>query len=115
MARLAQPGDRFEPAEDLLDAFTLLLADQIAGMTSSPLINDSSGFARKVGGDPVVTQRRNKFLAVVALVCAQRDALPAWDRCHHRHGRLRFRAAGGRGHAAVDRDALRFSISTWPA
>ena len=40
MARLAQPGDRFEPAEDLLDAFTLLLTYQIAGMTSSPLIND---------------------------------------------------------------------------
>ena len=29
MARLAQPGDGFEPAEDLFDAFTLLLANQI--------------------------------------------------------------------------------------
>ncbi len=64
MARLAQPGDGFEPAEDLLDAFTLLLANQIAGMTSSPLINDSSGFASKVRGHLMVTQRRNKFLAV---------------------------------------------------
>jgi hypothetical protein len=51
MERLAQPGDRFEPAKDLLDAFTLLLANQIAGMTSSPLVNDSSGFARTVRGD----------------------------------------------------------------
>src|SRR5229473_1735583 len=54
MACLAQPGDRFEPAEDLLDAFTLLLANQIAGMTNGPVINDSSGFARKVRGDLVI-------------------------------------------------------------
>src|ERR1700687_2714223 len=106
MARLAQPGDRFEPAEDLLDAFTLLLTYQIAGMTSSPLINDSSGFASNVRGDLMVAQLRNKFLAVVALVRAQRDAMPAWDRFHHRHGRLWFRAAGGLGHAAVDREAV---------
>src|SRR6202022_103070 len=58
MARLAQPGDRFEPVEDLLDAFTLLLTYQIAGMTSSPLINDSSGFASNVRGDLMVAQLR---------------------------------------------------------
>jgi hypothetical protein len=40
------------------------------------------------------------------LVRAQRDAMPAWDRFHHRHGRLWFRTAGGLGHAAVDRDAV---------
>src|SRR5258708_22966624 len=106
MACLAQPGDRFKPAEDLLDAFTLLLTYQIAGMTSSPLINDSSGFASNVLGDLMVAQLRNKFLALVALVRTQRDALPAWDRCHHRHGRLWFRTAGGLGHAAVDREAV---------
>jgi hypothetical protein len=106
MACLAQPGNPFKPAEDLLDAFTLLLTYQIAGMTSSPLINDSSGFASNVRGDLMVAQLSNKFLAVVALVCAQRDAMPAWDRCHHRHGRLWFRTAGGLGHAAVDREAV---------
>src|SRR5208282_6259389 len=79
MACLAQPGDRFEPAEDLLDAFTLLLANQIAGMTSGPLIDDSSGFASKVRGDLVVTQLLNQLLAVVALVRSQRDAMPARD------------------------------------
>src|SRR5260370_41948901 len=72
MACLAQPGDRFKPAEDLLDAFTLLLTYQIAGMTSSPLIDDSSGFARNVRGDLMVAQLRNKLLAGVARVRAQR-------------------------------------------
>ena len=54
----------------------------------------------------MVTQLLNQFLAVVALVRAQRDAMPARNRFHHRYGRLRFRAAGGLGHAAVDRDAV---------
>src|ERR1700732_4798663 len=49
MARLAQPGDRFEPAEDLLDAFTLLLTYQIAGMTSSPLIGRDLQVSRNSG------------------------------------------------------------------
>ena len=106
VARLAQPGDCFEPTEDLLDTFTLLLAYQIAEMTRGSLINDGSGFASQVRGDLVVTQLLHQFLAVVALVRAQRDAMPARDRFHHRYGRLRFRAAGGLGHAAVDRDAV---------
>ncbi len=54
----------------------------------------------------MVTQLRHKFFAVVALVRSQRDAMPARDSCHHRYGRLRLRTAGGRGHAAVGRDAV---------
>ena len=44
--RFAQPATVLRPAEDFLGAFTLLLANQIARMTSDLLINDSSGFAR---------------------------------------------------------------------
>src|SRR5271169_5138944 len=106
MARFAQPGDRFEPAEDLLDAFALLLAKQIAGMTSGPLINDSSGFASKVRGDLMVPQRFNKFLAVVAFVGAEGDSSPARDLLDHRQCRLRLGAPRGLCYAAVDRQAV---------
>ena len=45
MADLARASDGFEPAEDLLDAFTFALADQIAGMMSGQLIDDRGGLA----------------------------------------------------------------------
>ena len=104
VAGLAQPGDCFEPTEDLLDTFTLLLAYQIAEMTRGSLINDGSGFASQVRGDLVVTQLLNQFLAVVALVRAQRDAMPARDRLSRgSRGRscgIRDRALAGGCHAA---------------
>src|SRR5208337_3170794 len=106
VARLAQAGDSFEPAEDLLDAFTLVLADQIAGMTSGPFINDSGRLAGKVRGDLVIAQLLNKLFAVVALVGSQGYSMRAWDFFHHRDGRLRFGAAGGLGYAASDRNAV---------
>src|SRR5207237_6415605 len=104
MARLAQAGNRFEPAEDLLDAFPFALADQIAGMTSGALIDDSGALAGQVWSDLVMAQLLNKLLAVVALVGAQGHATPARDLFHHRHGRLRLGAAGGLGYAALDRE-----------
>jgi len=82
IARLAQAGDGFEPAEDLLDALTLALADQIARMTSGALIDDRGGLAGQVWGDLMITQLRNEFLVVVALVGAEGYAMPAGDLFH---------------------------------
>ena len=106
MVRFAQAGDRFEPAEDFLDALTLALTDLIARMTSGPLIDDSGGLAGKVWGDQVIAQLLNQFLAVVALIGAEGYSMPAGDLFNQRHGRLRFGAAGGLGHAALDCDAV---------
>ena len=106
MVRFAQTGDRFEPAEDFLDALTLALTDLIVRMTSGPLIDDRGGLAGKVWGDLVIAQLLNQFLAVVALIGAEGYSMPAGDLCNQRHGRLRFGAAGGLGHAALDCDAV---------
>jgi ferredoxin len=39
MPKLAQPANRFQPAEDLLDQLALLLADCITGMTRGPIVD----------------------------------------------------------------------------
>ena len=49
-ALIKQLSDRFELAEELLDAFSLLRASQIGRMTSCPFFNDSSDFASRSGG-----------------------------------------------------------------
>jgi len=48
VAGLSHASDGFEPAEDLLDAFTFALADQIARMMSGQLIDDRGGLAGQV-------------------------------------------------------------------
>lgn len=115
MVRFAQAGDRFEPAEDFLDALTLALTDLIARMTSGPLIDDSGGLASKVWGDLVIAQLLNQFLAVVALIGAEGYSMPA--------GIFSTSAMAACGSARPvawvtqpwTAMPLRFSISTWPA
>ena len=83
------------------------LTDLIARMTSGPLIDDSvEDLQCKVWGDQVIAQLLNQFLAVVALIGAEGYSMPAGDLFNQRYGRLRFGAAGGLGHAALDCDAV---------
>src|SRR5438477_12762225 len=42
MTELAQPTDRFHPAEDFFDAFPRHLADRVAGMASGPAIEGTT-------------------------------------------------------------------------
>ena len=42
MTELAQPADRFHPAEDFFDAFPRHLADRVAGMASGPAIESAT-------------------------------------------------------------------------
>ena len=60
----------------------------------------------RVWGDQVIAQLLNQFLAVVALIGAEGYSMPAGDLFNQRYGRLRFGAAGGLGHAALDCDAV---------
>ena len=106
MASLTQTGYRLEPAEDFFYPFTFLLTDRVARMTSSALIDDAGGLARKMGSYLVVAQLLHKFLAVIAFVGPERDPLLPWNLFHHCDSGLRLSPAVGLSHLAIDRDAV---------
>jgi hypothetical protein len=84
-------------------------------MTSSASIDDAGFLAGEMRRYPVVTQLLNKLVAVVSFIAAQGYAMLLRNFFHHCHRRLRLCATLRQSHAAIDRDMLRLSISTWPA
>ena len=68
MASLAQAANGLDPAEDILNPFAFLLANQIARMTSRALVDNAGLLAREMGRYLVVAQLLNKLLAVVSFV-----------------------------------------------
>ena len=73
MTNLAQEGNRFAPSKDLLDQFSLLLADQISGMAGCPPVDGRVPFIILLGnmrGNLQAPQRRDDFVLVIPLVCS---------------------------------------------
>ena len=106
MASLAQPANRLEPAENLLDPFALALADCVARVPGGALVDDAALFAREMRRHLMLAQFLHQFPAVVTLVGAQRDPTPARNSPHHRHRRLRFGAPSGLSHTTVNCQAI---------
>jgi len=117
MARLAQPGDRLDPAKRFLDALAQALADPIADMARRAAIDGGPPPGRVLGDvwcDPDRAQPGHVLGGVVGLVRAQRRPAPACGRLDHRLGRLALGPAGRMRGSGIDDQPWRFSISKWP-
>src|SRR5271166_5059239 len=84
VASLAQAANGLDPAEDLLNPFAFLLANQIARMTSRALVDNAGLLARDMRRYLVVAQLLNKLLAVVPFVATQGYAVLTRNLFHHR-------------------------------
>ena len=112
MPEFAQPAEGLHPAEDLLDQFSLALADGIARVPRGPPV-DARGcvFWATCGVMPMCrvgeTKRpMSKSLSPATVVArAPRE---------HQERRLTLPGAGRRGRTHIGHDPCRLSSRTWP-
>ena len=114
MTELAQPADRFHPAEDFFDAFPRHRPDRVAGMARGPAIEGATLCLQGDMGRGVErAQGLDEAARVVAFVAADGDA-PAWQTRDELVAASRSPVpVAGTTHASTTRP-WRFSISTSP-
>ena len=104
MTGLAQPADRLDPAERLLDPLSLDGADAIAGMAGGARIDCRAAIGIVLGdmrGAVALATARDEVGSVVVLVAAHSAARAAIIRDHVERGRP-FRGAVGLGQSRID-------------
>src|SRR5215469_9815632 len=106
MAGLPQPADSFDPTEDFLHPFAFALTSLVARVAGSALVDDAGGLTSEMRGDPMLAHFQHQLFAIIALVGAQGDALPAWDLFDHRQRRFWLGVASGLGGTALHRHPI---------
>lgn len=76
MARFARPGDGFDPTKAFIDSLAPPLAERIAGVPASELVDRAELLLRHVRGHTVIAQLAHEVFGVVTFVGSQRHPLP---------------------------------------
>ncbi len=107
MSRFAHRADGLEPTEDFFNAFAPALANQVALMPSSPMINRAASVRRvhrHMRRNVSFTQARDEVARIIAFICTESNLPCSSDRIGHLDGRIALSCPACKG---------RFIVTKW--